>query len=503
VGRGRKFSWLASIGGIAAALLASACRQGPPERGGQGDIAARTASAVVRQREPRLPSDPEALDALVARRVREFDEAQSRASDGADARDSGRSSVEAEGPIERFLAGRLLERQGWEREAEEEYRRALVLEPRFHPAHEALAARAERRGDTQGAIAELEAALAIWPENDRARVSLVRILFAAGMRDRAIQEAAAVRAGGPLAERAALLRGQALGELGRFEEAEAVLDEAAGRADDPAESWYILAGIRRARGDLEGAAALYRRIMEVRPDETQAMYLLGKTLLDLGRSREAAVVFERLAEALPEGSATDREELRRLVASLVEESEDLSPEMREVRNLMGQASGAEDPAVRLAAIREISRRVAAGSRGVLPFYRAALRDPDPSVRIVAIRELAQRAGAEALPDLVRVLDEPAENPPEVRAMACHEIAAVAPSGDRSAVPALLANLATEDGYLFGQAQRALSRVTGVTIWRGLAEEPPREAWAGIVRAWERWWSEEQARSRAGAANADN
>lgn len=63
---------------------------------------------------------------------------------------------------------------------------------------------------------------------------------------------------------------------------------------EDAESLKNLGNARKAAGDLEGAAASYRRSLELQPGYTAALYNLGLVLLDLGRPEEAEQSFRRL-----------------------------------------------------------------------------------------------------------------------------------------------------------------------------------------------------------------
>ena len=55
----------------------------------------------------------------------------------------------------------------------------------------------------------------------------------------------------------------------------------------------------RVAGDFAGAAALYRRLLELHPDHEDSLYYLGNCLVELGREREALEQFERLARVDP------------------------------------------------------------------------------------------------------------------------------------------------------------------------------------------------------------
>src|ERR1700731_3146514 len=56
----------------------------------------------------------------------------------------------------------------------------------------------------------------------------------------------------------------------------------------------------RERGDLAGAAACYEQTLAADPEHLDVHYLYGTTLLQLGRLREAIVVFRRVAQLRPE-----------------------------------------------------------------------------------------------------------------------------------------------------------------------------------------------------------
>jgi Flp pilus assembly protein TadD len=65
------------------------------------------------------------------------------------------------------------------------------------------------------------------------------------------------------------------------------------------QGWLQAAKEEQRRGNMAGAAAKYREIVAARPEQWDAAYLLGTTLLQLGRYGEAVDVFQRLQQVQP------------------------------------------------------------------------------------------------------------------------------------------------------------------------------------------------------------
>jgi len=68
---------------------------------------------------------------------------------------------------------------------------------------------------------------------------------------------------------------------------------------ETAETLKARGNAQRAAGDLEGAAATYRRSLELAPDYAPSLYNLGLVLRELGRTGEAEACFRRAVELDP------------------------------------------------------------------------------------------------------------------------------------------------------------------------------------------------------------
>lgn len=125
-----------------------------------------------------------------------------------------------------------------------------------------------------------------------------RFLLAAGRADDAVAQLQAVwRAEGSSDSALALAR--LLTTLGRFDPAEAVLDEASRTLGERVEFLQALAAMEMTRGrPLEGVAHLQRAV-GLHPEEGAPRAMLGEVLLALGRADEAVPQLAEAARLLP------------------------------------------------------------------------------------------------------------------------------------------------------------------------------------------------------------
>ena len=96
------------------------------------------------------------------------------------------------------------------------------------------------------------------------------------------------------------LRGVALGELGRIDDAAAAFRRALKRRPAHAECHYNLGKALLKREDLSGARESFRRAATLDPPHPSAAYMLGLVLQREGRTAEALRVFRELAVASPD-----------------------------------------------------------------------------------------------------------------------------------------------------------------------------------------------------------
>jgi tetratricopeptide (TPR) repeat protein len=79
---------------------------------------------------------------------------------------------------------------------------------------------------------------------------------------------------------------------------------------------YRLASQKRASGDLDTAAALYQKVLALKPDHEDSLYYQANCYFELGRYPEAIEAYERLVTASPAGSSRGYMQLGLVYSSL-------------------------------------------------------------------------------------------------------------------------------------------------------------------------------------------
>ncbi len=239
------------------------------------------------------------------------------------------------------LRSRALGAGGDTAAAEEIQRELLRRDAANLAARFELVERLARRGENAEAVAILEESPAAQRERVDVRERLARQLFLAGDAERALPLAEGV-----VSERPDLVSGRLLlarigAALGRFAEAESVLEPLAPRAAEEAQIAELLVRIREGRGDYRGAA----QVLEERRDGYERAgqaSLAAATALDLarlalraGENAEGARLARQLAEASDQriAEAGLRLAARALVAEgRVEEALELASETDPLRS---------------------------------------------------------------------------------------------------------------------------------------------------------------------------
>jgi len=164
---------------------------------------------------------------------------------------------------------------------------ALVLAREYEEAA-TLARTARRRNPGDLRLAQLEA----------------RALSRAGRKDRAVvvmREAVAEHADNVQAH---LSLAEALQEADRIAEADEVLAEAERRFPRNADVAFQQGALLEQRGDIRGAEAAFRRVLDIDPDHAPALNYLGYMLADRGeRLQEAVALIERALAIDPDNGA--------------------------------------------------------------------------------------------------------------------------------------------------------------------------------------------------------
>ena len=203
--------------------------------------------------------------------------------------------------------------------ARESFERAVAAGTRDGAAVARLAQVLAIQGDTAAAIARYRDALALGAPQD-ARLGLARALVASDDHEAAVVELDALLAAERRGETAALARRLRLGlrhrdleeRLERAGQAamsgpDSALDDASGELERIAsaepelwEAYFALGLIARRRGDAAGAERALRRVLELWPDQPDAVHELGVALLAAERTADALAMLDAAARLRPQ-----------------------------------------------------------------------------------------------------------------------------------------------------------------------------------------------------------
>jgi predicted O-linked N-acetylglucosamine transferase (SPINDLY family) len=197
-----------------------------------------------------------------------------------------------------------LHRSGGLAEAEQYYRQALAADPRDFAARHFLGVTCAQQGRPEEGLAEIDAALAIRPDDAEALLNRANMLKGLGRPAEALAgftDALAARQGWP---QALNNRGTVLQALARFEEALADYDAALAAAPNYPEALNnrgsVLQDLRRPAE----ALAAYDQALRLQPQFAAAFNNRGSALLDLKRFADALGCFDRALALRPNDAET-------------------------------------------------------------------------------------------------------------------------------------------------------------------------------------------------------
>ena len=175
---------------------------------------------------------------------------------------------------------------------------SLATRPDNAAAH-LLAARVARAlGDFDRALSHLDRAIALSPQRE-AFVEKARTFDQAGLRPQARLAWKAILDVIPGHTEAAARSGRLAWEDGETKLAAKLL-EAASQNDAPASVWFDLGLARQDLRDYAGAAAAYRKAVELKADHAEAIFNLGVVLQESGRLDEAMRAYAQAYRLRPD-----------------------------------------------------------------------------------------------------------------------------------------------------------------------------------------------------------
>ncbi|MGE3936417.1 MAG: tetratricopeptide repeat protein [Rhodospirillaceae bacterium] len=240
---------------------------------------------------------------------------------------------------------RLLLDLGRVRPAAQAARAALDVQPGQADAALVLAAALERQGSPAEAATALAVALAANPSATPLRTRLAELHLGLGQPDPAMAVIAALPPGAVATGELLHVRGAALAQLGRLDEAAAALRQAAPLLRDPAGCQLRLAAVLFQAGQPAEAAAAAAEAVRRSPQDGMANKILGTALFAAGQGEGAVAPLERAVAALPRdaeawsnlaGALLGQRAVDRAVAAAAEAVR-LAPGMLAARNNHGAA----------------------------------------------------------------------------------------------------------------------------------------------------------------------
>ncbi|HWV37864.1 MAG TPA: adventurous gliding motility TPR repeat lipoprotein GltE [Vulgatibacter sp.] len=202
-----------------------------------------------------------------------------------------------------FDLGVIEERRGNPERAMNAYRRAIAAKPTLFVAYENLGLLLEAAGDEVGAGEQYKAILRVSPEHAGARARLAGLFLTGGDRERALEHSrdALLRDPKNIAALKVMLRVHEA--RGDWEVARLVALRAQRIDERDPEIPFLLGQVLRKKGDAAGAAALFRKSLEVDAGYVPALAEVASDALHRHDYEQAAKLYGQLVRAEPHSAA--------------------------------------------------------------------------------------------------------------------------------------------------------------------------------------------------------
>ena len=194
------------------------------------------------------------------------------------------------------LLGAALLQLGRAAEAEAALSRAIVLAPGFAGAYEGRAEARMAQNRLSECLSDLEHARSLAPDKISILWKLARVQIGLGNDPAAVDLLRRVNSANPQDLKVLLLLAGALSRQKRWDEAEAVLQQAVACHPESQQSWMELGLIQQRRDQLAAAEHSFRRAGDLDPHSAPARVALGTVLTLAGRHLEALDAFRAAHE---------------------------------------------------------------------------------------------------------------------------------------------------------------------------------------------------------------
>ena len=377
--------------------------------------------------------------------------------------------------LERLRAGQVAQ-------ALEDARGLAREAPDSADARQLLAMCLAETGDSAGADAAFDAALALAPGNAQVAVNAATWWRRSGRPQAALSALEGVPEAAPMR----LQQGLALLQAGDAPRARAALERAVQLDPSAIAAWHALANALRALGELEAAEAAARRAVALAPARSAGWFNLGTILREAGRAEDALQALHR-AQALGDPGAELRDAVHGVLHDLGRPAEALQGARRLVAEQPAFAPGQQT----LAALLWENGEVLAPGEDPFAALRAAAA-AHPAHRDLQARYLAMLLAARRPGDALDWLDRLRRHHPGDPLLGWFEASALDALGRDGAAAArfeaLQATLGDDPDFLNAYARHAF-RVGKPDLARACAEravglDPAnQEAWSHLGLAW--------------------
>jgi tetratricopeptide (TPR) repeat protein len=188
----------------------------------------------------------------------------------------------------------------------EEYKLALVYDPKAAVVYARLATEYIKKGMLSAAMETCKEAIAIDPEANDARMILANLYTSTQQNEEAITHFDAVLKSDPTHEEAAVYKAQALLDLSKNSDAIESMKKFVKNNPDSALGWYYLGRTYHKTSKYTDAEKAYRKAIDVKPSFTQAMLSLGFMFEEAKKPDRAIEIYKEVYDDSQETNAASR-----------------------------------------------------------------------------------------------------------------------------------------------------------------------------------------------------
>jgi len=218
--------------------------------------------------------------------------------------------------ILRWVLAKLLAYSGDHASAVEHYQHVLDGWPDKAAVHADQGSAREGMGDLAGALADYGRAIALNPDEIKARMLRARLLAKGRQFRRALEDINHVIGLDPSVPGVWYMRGTVHLGLGKLQTARADLDEALGREPGHVGALMNRGGVRAKLGDPRGALRDWEAVIRLRPHATGAYVNVARLRHQMGDITGAKAALERCLAQLPAEQSADRQRVASLLQQL-------------------------------------------------------------------------------------------------------------------------------------------------------------------------------------------